>query len=172
MHTSNANKVAKIAIFVALGVVLQIADSAILLPINIPGGKLGLANIINIYSLISFSPAISLSIAIIRAIIGGLLFGGIMSAMYSMIGAVLSMLVMIVLYKKFYGKLSFIGIGILGAATHNLGQVTLAAILLGSGAVYAYLPVLLIIGTISGSLVGYIGERFTNAKDNSSIGVA
>ena len=42
------------AVFVALGVGLQIVESIIPLPVNLPGGKLGLANIATLILLYSF----------------------------------------------------------------------------------------------------------------------
>ncbi|MDR1101972.1 MAG: Gx transporter family protein, partial [Clostridiales bacterium] len=152
----NPLNLVKTAVCIALGISLQIADNLLLPPINIPGGKLGLANIVNVYSLAQFAVSTTFLIAVARAILGGLLFGGTMTMMYSLAGAILSTLVMVLIWRL-RPVFSAVGACIVGAAAHNIGQVCLAAAILNSGAVFAFLPSLLIISAFSGAFIGYMG---------------
>ena len=43
-----------------------------------------------------------------------------------------------------------------GGVLHNLGQIALAALILENGYIFAYLPVLLLSGTLAGALVGLL----------------
>ncbi len=78
-----------------------------------------------------------------------------MAIPYSVSGAVMSTLVMW-LAGKYAGKyISCVGQGVLGAVAHNTAQVMVAALIFNTGYIWTYLPVLVIIGTLSGAAVGY-----------------
>ena len=78
--------------------------------------------------------------------------------MYGLAGGALSLTVMIICKKSCL--LSHVGVSILGGAAHNLGQLTVAALVLNSS-VFIYFPALLIAGTIAGALVGVLGGIIT-----------
>ncbi|HIS63819.1 MAG TPA: Gx transporter family protein, partial [Candidatus Avoscillospira avistercoris] len=72
-------------------------------------------------------------------------------------GGLLALLVMAAL--KRCKRLSLYGISMAGAAAHNIGQLSVAALVLGSSYVWAYLPFLLLVslatGTITGTVAAY-----------------
>ena len=158
MHIKASKKLTIMALFTAVGLVLQFVESMLPIFTAIPGGKLGLANIVSIVNISFFGGANALLIAVIRSFIGSILCGGVMSVPYSVSGAVLSTVVMWLAKKYAGGRLSSIGIGVLGAAAHNTAQVLTASIIFGSVYIWTYLPVLIIIGTLSGALVGFAAE--------------
>ncbi len=51
-------------------------------------------------------------------------------------------------------KLSVIGVSILGGVFHNIGQISVAALMMGTTRIAYYLPVLLIAGLVTGFLIG------------------
>ena len=51
-------------------------------------------------------------------------------------------------------KLSIYGISVMGAAAHNIGQISVAMVLMGSYYVAAYLSWLLLISVFTGLLTG------------------
>ena len=63
----------------------------------VPGIKLGLANIAVIFALYSVDPKSAALISLVRVALSALLFGSVMSVIYSFAGAVLSLAVMILL---------------------------------------------------------------------------
>ena len=74
---------------------------------------------------------------------------------YSLAGAVLSLIVMTVCMRfRIFG---ITGTSILGAVSHNAGQVIMAASLMKSGNILIYIPVLCISGTIAGVCIGLAG---------------
>ena len=74
---------------------------------------------------------------------------------YSMAGAVLSLLVMTLCRKK--DLFGLLGTSILGGVSHNAGQIAMAALLMKSGNIMLYMPVLCISGTIAGVCIGLAG---------------
>ena len=81
---------------------------------------------------------------------------------------VLAMLIMILLHRL--PGLSIYGVSIAGAAGHNIGQVAAAVVMLGSTAVVAYLPILLIVSVFTGALTGFIAALLFAAMDKTKLG--
>lgn len=150
------------ALMIAIAAVLQIAESTLPVIVHIPGGKLGFANIVTMAVIPILGYKSAILIAILRAALGSMLYGGPVSAMYSIAGAILSSIVMCLLYKYYYGKISFYSIGCIGAAVHNTAQVTVAYIITGSAGVFIYLPLLLVISAVSGTVTGGAAQAFIN----------
>jgi heptaprenyl diphosphate synthase len=63
---------------------------------------------------------------------------------------------MTILYKKFFKYFSIPAISISGAIFHNLGQITVASLIMENFNLFYYLPVLLISGIITGFFIGLI----------------
>ncbi len=151
---TDAKKITILSLFVAIGLVLQYVESKILIT-PVPGGKLGLCNIVSITNIFMFGGSNALAVAVVRSLLGSLLFGGIMTAPYSISGAVLSTVTMWLLKHFFYPKISIIGISISGALVHNISQIIVAFIFYKSIYVFSYLPMLLILALVSGVITGY-----------------
>ncbi len=155
-------KLTRISMLLALSVILNIFESFI--PIFngiIPGFKIGLANIIILLVIYTYSFKEAISISILRVILVGLLRTGIFSVtfFFSISGALLSVTCMYVAKK--YTKLSIIGVSIIGAITHSIGQILVAISFFNINMLY-YLPFLLILSIPSGIFIGYISKEFVN----------
>ena len=158
---TKTKKVIILSLFVAIGLVLQYVESKIILS-PIPGGKLGLCNIVSIINIFMFGGKSALIIALIRSLLGSLIFGGAMTVPYSVSGAVFSTVAMWSLKRFFYPKVSLVGISILGAAVHNISQIAVAAIFYGSIYVFSYMPMLIITAVVSGFVTGSMAQIFTS----------
>ncbi len=123
--------------------------------IPVPGVKLGLANIVTVAALYYFGALPALITAVLRCLLGALFGGGVSALLFSLCGALLSLAVMS-LASRVKG-LSVYGICLLGAAFHNVGQICAAALVLGAGAVY-YLPYLLLVSLLTGTVTGLISS--------------
>ena len=120
----------------------------------VPGIKLGLANIAVIFALYSVDPKSAALISLVRVALSALLFGSVMSFIYSFSGAVLSLVVMILLKKS--ALFSAVGVSVAGAVMHNVGQVLCAVIILGTAEIGYYLIFLSVSAVVSGVLVGLV----------------
>ena len=62
------------------------------------------------------------------------------------------------LAKKIKG-LSMAGVSVIGGVTHNIGQLIIAALVVESGSVFFYFPILLFAGTVTGLLIGIVSSE-------------
>jgi heptaprenyl diphosphate synthase len=139
-------------------VALVLAYVEILLPplfVAVPGIKLGLPNIVIIFILYHLGIRRAAAVSFVRIAVVALLFGNPMTLAYSIAGALLSLGVMFLLKKLNF--LSIIGFSVAGGVFHNVGQILMAMLLLGTAELGYYLIVLTVTGTISGILIGLCG---------------
>lgn len=120
----NNKKIALLGLFASLAIIFGYVESLIPPVIGVPGIKLGLANLAILYILYRYSFLDALIVSVIRIFVIGFMFGSLSAIMYSLAGAILSMIVMILLLKK--TDFSLIGVSVAGSVTHNMGQLLLA----------------------------------------------
>lgn len=152
-----AKKVSLYGILVSLAFIASYIEVLIPFNFHIPGMKLGLANIAVLVALYTGGAQAGLTVSIIRIILVGLTFGNPYSAIYGLSGGVLSLVVMILLKRTdFFGMM---GVSMAGGVAHNIGQLLCAMILLKLPAVFTYLSYLILVGTVTGALIGIIDEE-------------
>ena len=137
------------------------------LVIPLPGIKLGLANIVTVFALYVLGPAQAMSILVARCFLGSLFAGNLNAMLFSMLGGVAAMLVMILLSRL--PGLSVYGVSIGGAAAHNCGQVAAAMVTLGNAAPLYYLPVLLGVSLFTGALTGLVAGLLFRAMKHTGL---
>lgn len=137
------------------------------LAIPIPGIKLGLANIVTVFALYALGPVQALLILLARCILGAVFAGNMNALLFSLLGGVTAMLVMILLSRL--RRLSIYGVSVGGAAAHNCGQVAAAILTLGNTAPLYYLPVLLGVSLFAGALTGLIAACLFQALAHTDL---
>lgn len=140
----------------ALAIVFGYIEHIVPLPVGIYGLKLGLANLVVVVMLYTTNWYTALSINLIRIFISFLLFGSATSLIYSVCGGLLSFFAMLLIKSLMPFKVSAVGVSICGAVAHNVGQICAAAILLDELRIAFYLPVLIIVGALTGTLIGLV----------------
>ena len=148
-------KISVISLFSAFAILLCYVETFIP-TIGIPGAKLGLANIAVVLALYLLDAESAIIVNVVRIIVVGLLFGSMISVSFALAGAFVSLTVMIIL-KKVFG-FSIITVSIFGGFFHNVGQIIVAYILVYNYNILYYLPVLLIIGIITGLIIGILAK--------------
>ncbi len=151
-----AQKTAFLGLCTALALVLAYVE-VLLPPITtaIPGFKVGLPNIVIVFMLYRVGWKQAALVSLVRVFAVALLFGNVMGFAYSVAGAVLSLLGMMLL--KRLNRLSVIGVSVAGGVLHNLGQIIMAIILLRTAEIGFYMAVLAVTGTVAGVLIGIAG---------------
>jgi heptaprenyl diphosphate synthase len=144
-----------LAISVSLAMILSFVESQIPPLAAVPGVKLGIANIVTVFLLYSLSPLDAGAVSGVRVVLSALLFGSAVSLAYSAAGALLSFFSM--LLAKRLLPLSSVGVSVIGAVMHNVGQVCVAMLIMESAAIAAFLAPLLISGTLAGIVIGLLG---------------
>lgn len=155
MKRSTAVRTAYYGMFVALAFVFSYIEVLFPFSIGIPGIKLGLANIVVLTILYAMGTKEAFVISCIRIVLVGFTFGNLSSILFSLAGGLLSWLVMSICKKV--KSFSMIGVSIAGGITHNVGQIVVAAIILETAKIVYYIPVLLIVGTFTGLVIGILG---------------
>lgn len=154
-HGWSTKRITYTGMFVAIAMVFSYLESMIPVNIAIPGIKLGFANMVTIVVMYRLRIADAWIVSLVRVVLSSLLFGNMAIMIYSMAGAVLSLLVMSICRKK--DLFGLLGTSILGGVSHNAGQIVMAAFLMKSGNIMLYIPVLCISGTIAGVCIGLAG---------------
>lgn len=149
-------RVAFLGLTIALAMIMSYIEALFPLNFAVPGIKMGLANIVIIFVLYRMSFKDACIVSLVRVFLVSLLFGNVMALAYSLAGAALSLLVMYLLKKT--DKFSLIGVSITGAVMHNVGQIIMAVIIMGTEQIAYYLPALAASGTVSGILIGVVSS--------------
>ncbi len=146
-------RMALMAVLLALMLVLGYIESLIPLGVGIPGIKLGLANGVLLFALYMLGTKEALLLMALKVTVPLLYIPSyLQTIMYSAAGSVLSMAAML-LVKRIRG-ISILGVSVTGAAMHNVGQVLMAMLILQTKSLFFYLSVLLVVGVITGILTG------------------
>ncbi len=169
----------------SLALILSYIES--LLPdfTGIPGVKLGLANSMTLITMEIYGRREAFIVLILRILLTGLLFGNMFGILFSLSGGLLAFLAMAVSYgirgndssfgsarhetepvpksmpdfaERHGAGFSIIGVSILGAVFHNIGQLCAAAFIVKELKIVYYGPVLLVSGLFTGFLVGFLAK--------------
>ena len=151
--------VSRYALLIALAMVLSWLESLIPVSAAVPGMKLGLTNLVVIFTLYRMRNRDAAMISFIRVLLVSFTFGNAYAFAYSMAGAALSLLIMLALKKS--GRFSTVGVSIAGGVGHNLGQIIIAALVLETEKIFFYLPVLMLSGMAAGVCIGLLGGIIT-----------
>ena len=147
-------KVVHMGMLIALAMILSFIESQIPAFVAIPGMKIGLANIAIVFALYTLGFGSAMIVSLIRVALSALLFGSAVSGLYSLAGALISLLGMALLKKTlFFGV---VGVSVSGAVLHNLGQIAVAWLILKTGALVYYLPFLLFSAVVGGVVIGLV----------------
>ena len=147
-----AKKIAFLGLAIALAMILSFVESQIPPLAALPGVKVGLPNLVMVFLLYRVGWKETVTVSIIRIFLTSLLFGNLQVLTFSIAGAVLSLAGMIILKKTNW--FSCITVSIVGGLLHNIGQIIAACLWTQTAQVAFYLPVLLVSGTIAGTVIG------------------
>ena len=124
LQDKNNNNTIFLAIFIATAAAVNIAESLIPHPVGL---KLGLANMVTLIGLVSMGRKFAFKVAIGRVILSSILLGTFLTPTFylSFSGALVACVSMILLYRPL-GKISLVGVSVVGAVMHNMAQLALA----------------------------------------------
>ncbi len=151
MRTKN---IAYMGVLTSVALILSYLERLLPPIVPVPGVKLGLANLAVLTAMYLLSNKSGLYLSIIKCTAVAILFGGLSSFMYSTMGALFSYTFMY-LFRKMR-VFTVVGVSIIGGVMHNLGQITMAIIIIGNIKLLYYFPILIISGIISGVAIGLV----------------
>lgn len=149
----NTKKITTLALLTAAALVLYLIELQLPSPIPIPGVKLGFANIITVVAVYYFRPHETALLVAARLLLGSIFGGSLSALLFSASGAVLCLIGMLLLHKII--PIRFLWLcSVIGAMLHNVGQLLAAAWVMESLGVFAYLPILILTGSVAGLFTG------------------
>mgnify|MGYP000395715465 CR=1 FL=1 len=151
-------KMVFLGLMVGYSLVLYILETYIPNPFMVffPGAKLGLTNIVTLIALLIFGLKETFIIVTVRVILSSIFAGPMTYLLFSIGGAYLSLILMYIVSK--IKGLSIIGVSIVGAIGHNIGQLLVASVLMENLLVITYLPFMLATSLVTGLFVGIVSQ--------------
>lgn len=138
-----------LGILFALSVILSIVEDLLHLPVLAPGVKLGLANIVVMYTLFFMGSRSALLISVLKALFV-FITRGLIASFLSLSGGLLSIAVMALVLWLLKEKVSYLTVSIAGAVFHNMGQLLVISVLYTNLLLWVYFPILLVSGLLAG----------------------
>ncbi|NLJ31908.1 MAG: Gx transporter family protein [Clostridiales bacterium] len=143
-------RMALMGLLFAMALVLAAVENQIQIPVSVPGVKLGLSNIVVMYSLFFVEKRGAVLLAVLKALFVFLTRGAV-AAFLSLCGGLLSVLAMAVCLWIFKEKISYFMVSVIGAVCHNAGQVLAISLIYTNISLLVYFPLLLISGIAAGA---------------------
>lgn len=162
-----ASEVAAYGLLAAMALICGYVEALFPLPIPVPGVKLGLGNVVVLFTMVAFGLRPGFLVMLVKVVASALLFGNPAVFAYSAAGALASFAAMACALRV--RGLSVVGVSMVGGTAHMLGQSAVVAAVLSPGVAAAYLPVLLVAGVASGLVVGYVCRLMIRVFGHSSL---
>ena len=147
-----------IAMLLSIAIVISYLES--LIPVFVPGVKLGLANVIILIMIYEFRFHEALLVDILRILIVALLRGTFLNPIFfmSISGAISSFIIMFIFSKiKIF---TAVGVSVLGSFFHAFGQIIACMIILSLKEVINYLPIIAMLSIGTGLISGFITDTY------------
>ncbi|MDD6044525.1 MAG: Gx transporter family protein [Clostridia bacterium] len=164
----DTRRIARFGLLTAMALTLGYFERFIPVASAIPGIKLGLANTVLLYGVYLMDGKSTWLLMLAKVVLSGFLFSGLSGMLYSLAGGVLSLCAMLLLRKA--KEIGIIGVSVGGAVFHNIGQITVACMVVQSRAVLSYLPVLMMSAIITGALTGVMAKYTIAALKRAGFG--
>ncbi|MBQ1372472.1 MAG: Gx transporter family protein [Oscillospiraceae bacterium] len=157
----------RLALLSAVSLVLFVLENQIPAPIPVPGVKLGLGNVIVVATLYLYGRREALAVLLVKLLLSSLLTGNLSALAYSAAGGLLSWGGMSLLRPLLRPGQLWVA-SVLGAMLHNLGQLLTAVQIAATPGLFAYLPVLLLSGMVTGLFTGLAAQELVRRLRHSS----
>ena len=163
----STKKAVMLAVLLAMSIVLSLVES--MLPsLGVVGAKLGLANIITIVILYTFTEKDAFVVVILRILLVPLLRGFVFPTfMLSLAGGILAFSLMVIFKRlKIFNVIS---VSVMGSLGHSLGQILMAMVLFETAAIALYFPVIFAVAIPTGIFVGFTGNVLTKRLKEANL---
>ena len=161
MNTIKIQKITTLGLLTAIALTIFMVESQIPSIVPLPGVKLGLANIVTVFTVFALSPKDGILVLSARIFLGAVFSGNFSTIFYSAAGGICAIAVTILL-RKILKKNQLWVAGCLGAIAHSIGQMAMAIMLMGTASLIIYLPVMIIISIITGLFTGLSAQFLIN----------
>lgn len=161
-------KMMAVAVLSAVSLVIFVLESQIPPVVPIYGVKLGLANVVTLFTKVTLGTRAALIVLLMKIFVGNLFTGSTVSLVYSTFGGLLCFFIEMVMFR-IVAKKQMWAISVTGAVFHNIGQVAAASILMGTEKIVWYLTVLIPVGIITGVFTGLCATYTLKATEKLNL---
>lgn len=154
------NKMVFVSLLVAQSLIMFIIENQIPYPFIAPGAKIGLSNLFVLITLYIFDGRTAFMVVVLKVILSSMITGNMSTFIYSISGALLSLLFMWLEKRYLKEMVSILGVSITGAVMHNFAQIIVASLITGSFTLFLYLPILTFLAILSGFFIGLVANFF------------
>lgn len=157
----NVKKTVTLALLSAIALTIFMVEAQIPALVPIPGVKLGLANIVTVFTVFALGPGEGAAVLFTRIFLGAIFAGNFSTIFYSAAGGACAIAVTILL-KKILTKNQLWVAGCLGAAAHSIGQMAMAIALTRTPGLIVYLPIMVAVSIVTGLFTGLCAQLLIN----------
>jgi heptaprenyl diphosphate synthase len=158
MKQTSVQKLTRMAMLLALGVLLNYAEVMVLPTAFIaPGVKLGIANTVGLIVLYEYDDQTYFFYGFMRVLMTSLFTGFGFNFLIAMSGWLLASTAVIGFRRL--NQLSIFGLSMISAVCHGVGQILMVAWLYQTILMINYLPVLIVSGLLAGLVVAKLSQQ-------------
>lgn len=154
-------KLTLLALLSAIALTIFMVEAQLPALVPVPGIKLGLANIVTVFTVFALGPGEGAAVLAVRIFLGAVFAGNFSTIFYSAAGGLCAIGVTILLRRILTKKQLWVA-GCLGAVAHSLGQMAMAIALTGTPSLAVYLPVMIAAGIVTGAFTGLCAQLLVN----------
>lgn len=154
-------KMTVMALLTAIALTIFMVEAQLPALSPVPGIKLGLANIVTVFTVFTLGAGEGVMVLGMRIFLGAIFAGNFSTILYSGAGG-LCAVAMTILMKKILTKKQLWVAGVLGAIAHSLGQMGAAIFITGTPGLAFYLPVMIVVSILTGSFTGLCAQFLVN----------
>lgn len=150
-------KLTRLSLLSAIALTIFMVEAQIPALVPVPGVKLGLANIVTVFTVFALGTGEGVSVLAVRIFLGAVFAGNFSTIFYSAAGGTLAILTTIGLKKILKSNQLWVA-GCLGAVAHSVGQMLMAVLLTGTPGLFIYLPVMIAVSILTGCFTGLCAQ--------------
>lgn len=148
-------RLARVALLTALALIIYVIESYVVIFPPLPFFRLGLSNVVIMFTLIWCGWIEAFGVLVIRNVLGAIFAGNVQMLMYSMPASVIALLFLI-LTLPLLKRVSLTALSVVSSIVHNFVQLSVFCIVSKSVAPLAYFPYLGALGAVAGAITGLI----------------
>ena len=145
------------ALLDAIALTIFMVEAQIPALVPIPGIKIGLSNIVTVFTVFAIGPWEGAAVLFVRIFLGAVFAGNFSSILYSGAGGLCAILMTMLLRKILNTKQLWVA-GCMGAVAHSIGQMAMAIFVTGTPSLAVYLPVMIACSIVTGLFTGLCAQ--------------
>ncbi len=150
-------KLTLLSLLTAIALTIFMVEAQIPALVPVPGVKMGLANIVTVFTVFAIGAKEGCAVLFVRIFLGAVFAGNFSTIFYSAAGGACAIGVTILL-KKILTENQLWVAGSLGAIAHSLGQMAMAILLTSTPGLIVYLPFMIAVSIITGAFTGLCAQ--------------